>query len=240
MPSPTSKTRISTESVAEIFEAEFVRLMPSDHAPQFRASFRPYARLRSTVRYDPKTKCVRINLSDLLRTAPAEVLEALAVTLLGRLYRCPIPRRARRVYRRWVNSPATQERMLEVRRDRGSKTMLPPEGRAHDLESIFASLNRRHFESALRKPALGWTRHPARRRMGHYDPAHDAIAINRALDSPAVPKIALEYVLFHEMLHVKHPVRVRNGRRFVHTPEFLAEERRFPGYREARKILRLL
>ncbi len=30
--------------------------------------------------------------------------------------------------------------------------------------------------------------------------------MNRWLDRPIVPLFAVEYVLFHEMLHVKHPL----------------------------------
>ena len=29
--------------------------------------------------------------------------------------------------------------------------------------------------------------------------------------------LAIEYLLYHEMLHLKHPVRVRAGRRCVHS-----------------------
>ena len=115
--------------------------------------------------------------------------------------------------------------------------MLPPRGRAHDLGALFDRLNRRLFARKLRKPALGWSPHEARRQLGHYDPAHDAIVVSRALDRPDVPVLAVEYVLYHEMLHVKHPVRLRGSRRCVHTPEFLADEQRFPGLDEAKRIL---
>lgn len=215
----------------------FRRLKPRADAPSFEVTFRPYAGLRSNVRYDRESKCIRANLSDLLRDAPPEVMEALTTTLLSKLYGKRIPRRASKLYRGWVNTPATQEKMLHARRTRGSKQLLPPRGRFHDLDALFDQLNRCHFGAALRKPALGWSPRAARRQMGHYDPAHDAISINRAFDRPGVPRLALEYVLYHEMLHVKHPVQLRGSRRCVHTPEFLAEERRFPGYRQAKKML---
>jgi predicted metal-dependent hydrolase len=57
------------------------------------------------------------------------------------------------------------------------------------------------------------------------------------MDRPGVPRYAVEYVLFHEMLHVKHPTR-RSGCTLVsHSPEFRAEEKRFEDFDRARKVL---
>ena len=54
------------------------------------------------------------------------------------------------------------------------------------------------------------------------------------------PRYAIEYLLYHEMLHLKHPVRVRAGRRCVHSREFQAEERLFPELEAARAYLKRL
>jgi hypothetical protein len=44
-------------------------------------------------------------------------------------------------------------------------------------------------------------------------------------------------VLYHEMLHVKHPTR-RSGCSLVsHSPEFRAEEKLFADFARARRIL---
>jgi hypothetical protein len=42
------------------------------------------------------------------------------------------------------------------------------------------------------------------------------------------------------MLHLKHPVTVRRGRRCVHPPAFQAEERLFPELEAARAYLKTL
>ena len=227
-----------SETPEDLFRRVFHRLKPDSIPPAFDVSFRPYAKLRSTVRYDPEPKCIRANLSDLLLDAPPAVLEAVVTKLLSKLYGRPVPGDAAELYRRWLNTPLVQQRMLDARRSRGRKRLLSPVGQAHDLDKLFDQLNGRHFGGVLRKPRLGWSPQAARKQLGHYDPAHDAIVINRALDRQDVHPLALEYVLFHEMLHVKHPVRIQGNRRCVHTPAFLAEERRFPGYDEARRILR--
>ena len=66
---------------------------------------------------------------------------------------------------------------------------------------------------------------------------HDTIVISKTLDSPEVPEWFVEYILFHEMLHIKHPARLIRGRRFYHTKAFRAEEERYPYFRQAQDWL---
>jgi hypothetical protein len=75
---------------------------------------------------------------------------------------------------------------------------------------------------------MSWSQTKTRRILGHYDPAHNAIIISRIFDHVAVPRYVLEYIVYHEMLHLKHPVRLRGSRRCVHSAEFQAEEKLFP------------
>jgi predicted metal-dependent hydrolase len=55
-----------------------------------------------------------------------------------------------------------------------------------------------------------------------------------------VPRYAVEYIVFHEMLHLKHPVKLHGSRRCVHSREFLAEEKSFPELEQARRFLKIL
>ena len=64
-------------------------------------------------------------------------------------------------------------------------------------------------------------------------------AINRA-STTIVDNNIEEYIVYHEMLHLKHPVKVRGSRRCVHPAEFQAEERLFPRLEDARRFLKLL
>ena len=50
----------------------------------------------------------------------------------------------------------------------------------------------------------------------------------------------MEYILYHEMLHIKHPARLINGRRYYHTSAFRQDERRFPHYEQAQRWLERL
>jgi predicted metal-dependent hydrolase len=57
------------------------------------------------------------------------------------------------------------------------------------------------------------------------------------MDHPNVPQCAVEYVLYHEMLHVKHPTRRSGCSLISHSAEFRAEEKLFPQFQQARKAL---
>ena len=231
---------LDIEEPESIFRRAFRRLKPRTEPPEFDVRYRCFARLKSSIRFDAATATIRADISDLVRQAPPEVVEALATILLSKLYRKRVSAAVRDQYDRWVHMPETQQGMLEIRRERGRKRTLSAAGEVYDLDALFDRLNARHFASRLHKPGLGWSSRPSRRRLGSYDAAHDVIAISRILDRKAVPQLALEYVLYHEMLHVKHPVQLRETSRCVHTPEFLADERRFPGIDRAKRILQAL
>ena len=124
-----------------------------------------------------------------------------------------------------------------VRQIRGRKRLASAHGRIYDLEEIFDDLNARFFHSLLARPRLAWSPSKARNRLGHYDPAHNAIVLSRVFDHPQVPRAAVEYIVYHEMLHLKHPVKLRGTRRCVHSAEFREEEKLFPHLAEAKAFL---
>ena len=62
--------------------------------------------------------------------------------------------------------------------------------------------------------------------LGHYDPSHNAIVLSRILDRSDTPRLAVEYVLFHEMLHLRYPAEHSGVRRCVHTRDFKARRAR--------------
>jgi predicted metal-dependent hydrolase len=84
---------------------------------------------------------------------------------------------------------------------------------------------------------LTWSQRETSRIFGHHDGAHETIVISRTLDSQDVPEFVVGFVLYHEMLHVKHPVRVVNGRRSIHSAAFRADEKLFPQYQLAQEYL---
>ena len=131
----------------------------------------------------------------------------------------------------------TRRHIARIRRKRAKRIQDNPLGSAHDLDPMFASLNVEYFEGRLPRPRLGWSARPWRSQFGCYDPSLDQIVMNKRLDHAEVPSYAVEFILYHEMLHVKHPLRAAACRLQAHSPEFRAEEKRFAHYARARKFL---
>jgi len=125
-----------------------------------------------------------------------------------------------------------------VKQSRGRKFVSGPQGDTYDLALIFEELNLAHFHGWMARPLLGWSRRPSHVMLGHYDPSHNAIILSRLLDSARVPKLAVEYVMFHEMLHLQFPVEHRGARCCVHTRDFKDAERQFPMLKEAKLLLK--
>jgi len=214
--------------LTEVFRRVFSRLRIKSPIVSIGARFHPFAGLRSTITL--RNGVVKARVSDLLAEAPPLVLEALAEILLARIFRRRPSREARECYLVYTFRPAIRGRIDAARRERGSKRLLPARGRHHDLEEIFHGLNHRFFHGQIPPPRLGWSHKNSRRILGHYDSGHGAIIVSRKLDSPAVPRYLIEYVVYHEMLHTRFPVERRGQRRVVHSREFREAEKKFPQY----------
>jgi hypothetical protein len=112
-------------------------------------------------------------------------------------------------------------------------------GEFHDLRTIFDELNAKYFDNRI-EAAITWgarTGRPRRRnsiKMGSYSVEDRLIRIHRSLDRAFVPKFFVAWIVFHEMLHQVHDIRVKNGRREFHSKEFLADEAGFELYDQAK------
>jgi hypothetical protein len=218
-----------------IFQRIFTRLGCQGRPPQFQVELYPYANLSHTLRLRNDVACVR--LSDILLEAPVPVIEAAAAILLGQMYRRRVPREVRELYRQFALARSTRRRIETIRRKRARHIPDSPRGAFHDLELMFSLLNEKYFGGRLRRPRLGWSSRAWKSQFGCYDPSVGQIVMSKRLDRPDVPACAVEFILYHEMLHVKHPLRAAACRLQAHSPEFRAEEKRFAHYTRARKFL---
>jgi predicted metal-dependent hydrolase len=111
-------------------------------------------------------------------------------------------------------------------------------GRTADLEEIFNQLNEQFFDGQISVEAVHWSSRRAYRRLGGYRSDQKRIVISRLLDHPRVPRYFLEFVLYHEMLHVLLPGATGNGRTRHHHSRFRAMEQAFPHYERAKQFER--
>jgi len=229
---------VHSPELLSIFQTEYRELRPRAPMPSFDIRFRRFTSLNTTIRL--REGRLHVNLSDLLEAAPESVHKAIAHILLAKLYRKPIVRSHSDRYRRHVSSEAVSRQAEQIRQTRGRKRILTSKGHHYDLDEIFERLNFRFFHGLMGRPVLTWSEHHARRLLGHYDAAHNTIMVSRIFDRVDVPLCAIEYLLYHEMLHLKHPVRMKGTRRCVHSREFQADERLFPELEAAKAYLKRL
>jgi len=113
-------------------------------------------------------------------------------------------------------------------------------GAHRDLGASFDRVNGKYFDNSLARPRLTWSRTFTGRKFGHYDPIRDTVLVSCSLDRTDLPEHALDYVVYHELLHKRLGVDWRNGRAAAHTHEFRKQERGFHRYSEAEAALKKL
>ncbi len=229
---------LSGKCVEALYLRVFSELRPRTAPPRVEVEFCRFANVNCFIKMSEGV--VHVRISDLLAGAPPSVMEALAWILLSKLFRKPVPRIHAHRYRVFMNRGEMRRTMHSVRQERGRKFVSGPQGKHYNLEQVFEDINFRFFHGLMARPQLGWSRKASRSTLGHYDPSHHAIIISRIFDSPKVPPLALEYVVFHEMLHLRHPVDHSGARRRVHTREFREAEKQFPRFQEAVELLKHL
>lgn len=217
--------------VKKYFVDAFRHLGNNRAIPPIDVRFYPYAGLRHTIRL--RSGQVYVRLSDICKDTPPEAMRALAFVLVARLLGKRVPPVHDRTYREYSLTPELLRSSDIARRHRGHKMISSARGSIYNLEKMFAKLNRKYFDSLLEKPTLTWSQRKTKSILGHHDRVYDTITISKSLDSAQVPEWFVEYILYHEMLHIKHAARMINGRRYYHTTAFRLDERRFTRYDDA-------
>jgi hypothetical protein len=226
------------EFLQKLLQQTYRELRPRAPMPEFEIQFYPFANINNTIRL--RENKLKLRISDLLEGAPDSVLHAIFHILLAKIYHKPIENEHAVRYRRYVSSHDLSRKAHLVRQMRGRKRIASPRGHTYDLDVIFDDLNTRFFHGLLARPQMTWSGVHARNSLGHYDPAHNAIVVSRIFDHSRVPKYAIEYLVYHEMLHLKHPVKLRGSRRCVHPKEFMEEEKLFPHLEQAKEFIKRL
>jgi len=224
------------ESIEQIYERVFRTIRPRTPVPSVAVRFKKYANANSRIRLSQGE--MSVDISDLLEHAPAPVQEALASILIAKLFKRQPEGDWMARYRRYLNRADMRKRLTELKKLRGRKSYRDPCGHVYDLCNLFEEINQEYFGALMARPDLGWSLKISRTMLGHYDPCHHVIVLSSILDSAAAPPLAVKYVMFHEMLHLRYPTEHRGIRRCVHTPDFKRAERKFAEYKSAKQQLR--
>jgi hypothetical protein len=219
------------EKLKQIYQQTLLSTKGYNKTTKLKVEFYPYVGINNRIRL--RDDLIHVKLSDLLHDAPSEFHEALAEILVKKLYRKKVSPNALQTYRNFVKQTEVRDKSIAVKKNRGRKILNGAQGEHYDLEEIFAFLNQIYFQNNIPKPQLSWSANNTYRILGHHDSTHEVIVISKSLDDLHVPRYVVEYVVYHEMLHIKHPTRYENGRRYNHTPAFRSDEKDFAFFDEA-------
>lgn len=224
---------VSTETIAKYYTQAFETFDKHRNPPPIEVSFYPYVGINHTIRI--RNGRVFVRIAEICRDLPASAQRALSLILVAKLYRKRVPTAAKDVYGAAVSTDEYRVRAVQNKRKHGRKVVTTAKGEVYNLSKIFDSLNYAYFGGSLAKPTLTWSVRKTYRILGHHDATHRTIVVSKSLDSVFVPKFVVEFIVFHEMLHIYHPAKVINGRRYHHTAAFRRSEKRFAYYEEAEK-----
>jgi len=222
------------EHLAPLVERVHGRLRPGRSLhPAPRVTFYAFVDAKSTIR--ERDGRPHIRLSDHLDGAPDAVLEGVVGILLARYLRLPDHRAdpaAVRAYHEYVEQEALRRRTAARKGSVGRKH-IDPIGQHRSLLESYLRVSLDMGVALPQVPKLSWSKTESGHRFGHWDPDHNVVVISQILDDPDVPEFVLDYVLWHELLHILHPVRLGSGtKRIVHGAAFRRDERRFRRWRE--------
>lgn len=223
--------------IRKFYEEAFQALDAKREMPEIEVRFYPYIGINHTIRL--RNGKIYVRLAEICQAAPLNAQRALAFILVAKLRRKKVPPPANEIYRSFIKSGEMQAKAIESKREKGRKVITSAKGEIYDLEEIFTRLNRTYFRDSVEKPTLSWSAKETYRILGHHDSTHKTIIISKSLDDGKVPPFVVDYVVFHEMLHIFHPTTMRDGRRYNHTPQFRRDEKKFVYFDAAEDWIKL-
>jgi predicted metal-dependent hydrolase len=222
---------VELAEIKNFYETAFQNYNGKYDIKEINVEYYSYIGINHTIRL--RNAKIFVRISDIFKDAPPEVHDALAKILVSKILKRKVPLAANEIYNEYASKQEIRAQAFENKRQKGRKIITSAKGEIYDLEEIFRQMNDLYFDNQIKKPTLTWSARTTFRRLGHHDAAHDTIVISKSLDDKKVPRYVVEFVVFHEMLHIFHPMKLQNGRRYHHTPAFRRDEKKFAFYEKS-------
>lgn len=202
---------------------------------EVRCRFKDYAGLKANASLQRGVVSAKVSRG--FRSASNEVLVGLALNLLSRLFDKKISEEQKKfvvAYKQFSGRESASRLHDALRERRGRKGELQPVGTQFDLREHLNKITTLYPEALNGRgaPEISWSEGESRRVLAWYDSAFHKIVVNRKLDRRGVPDYVIDYLVYHELLHVKHPSTFKDEslRRCVHSREFKTDEKKFVMY----------
>ncbi|MBD3223853.1 MAG: hypothetical protein GF313_03940 [Caldithrix sp.] len=175
-----------------------------------------------------KGRYLHYKISQHFDSAPERILKILFLILSSKLFRLKLKPELKKEYHSYVENHIMPD--IPPSKPRISKQYTAV-GSVYNLNDIFDHINQIHFSGRIKRPLIAWSLHKSYNRLGFYSDDRALLVISRIFDNRKVPANVVEYLVYHEMLHIHFPAQKINGRRRIHTPEFRKIEHSFPDYK---------
>ncbi len=216
----------------EVMEATFQQVGRQFGFTDVEASYYPFKEFKTTWQRIGSEASFKV--TDYLQGASPDVMQDFAGCLFTR-----IQRQRREVYTPRVRDFLRSNEFVIMNQEkylrRSRNLTFSSFGQVYDLEVLLNSLRRKGLVQNGENTFLSWTDKPNRFRMGYCSVLMKVVAISSALDRKDVPDFVAEYVLYHEMLHLKMGT---DSLRSYHDADFKREERLYPRWRDAENWLK--
>lgn len=216
---------IKNETLVQIFKNSYEHIVKKK-APGIKVQFYSYSGIKSTIR--KKRGVIYAGVSDTLKEAPITALISIASILIGKLENVKIGEELKKDYYAYTNSMDMQISNKKIRK----KIIIGNNGKFHNLTLSFYRVNDKYFQGKIKKPNLSWSANKTFRKFGEFEPRLNVVYVSKALDDIKVPTFVVDYIVFHELLHLKYGAYFDKRER-VHHSKIRKEEKRFEQYKEA-------
>ncbi len=171
-----------------------------------------------------------VAVSDYLEDAPQDVIRDLVKFLFGKNGPCPAK------FEEYVSSDAFVNAKRPLFLSRSRKFRYTAEGSVYNLHDSVRRLLDSGLvtESDVRNVYFTWTVRSAVRLLGTCYSMFRVISVSSALDSEDVPETHLDYVVYHEILHIRQGFHMK---KIHHDAAFRIQENRYPDCRRIREEL---
>ena len=200
------------------------------------AVYKPFKEFKVRWTPNPCAKSINFEVSDYMSRIPDKALRDFAGHILEKSVRKvskPYPESVMKA----MESKEFFEFMQPLYISRSRNLTGSAAGKAYDLmESA-----KRVVEQGLISPetlegtVLSWTKTPNIRRVGYVSMVSRTIAISSIMDNEDVPEFVMDFVVYHELLHLE--VGLKASRSNPHDKDFEELEARFPQHQKAEQIL---
>ncbi len=231
-----SAKTMNLKNIIKLFSEELKRFRSIDRG-KAKLMLYEYSTIKYTIR--ERRGLIIFKICDIYLMASPNVFRAVCRKMLRHYLNRKNTTADERLYKGFTQHPEVMRKWKAIRRERGSgKDILPPIGEKYDLKEIAQKVKEQYFPEDFSLPVLGWSKRRAKRRFGHYDRYHHTVVVSKLLDSPEIPKYLVEYILYHELLHIKHGEVIKGNKTWVHTGDFHKDEKKFHRYSDAKKLLK--